>query len=275
MSLQEIKIGNFANDGTGDDLREAFRKVNLNFQELDLRDDESTTAVNIGSTGEGIFAQKAGAELQFKKLAAGKDITLTSNNDRILIDANGGVKSLLVVSDSGSVMLQETAHINVFGGADISTRISSNSLIIDYNGTTNLASDPNPLLNENLNANGFNILNVVDVDADRLLGNLTGNVIAQDNTVIVNAQTKSINLSSTPISAHSNVDDKTAMVGNVLKWNGSRWTPTAIDLESNNFDFNGFSYTVTTILDYLAVQTDVDMGTFLDPSPISIDLGNL
>ena len=57
MSLLEINIGGFANDGTGDDLREAFNKVNLNFQELDLRDDESTTARNIGSNGEGIFAK--------------------------------------------------------------------------------------------------------------------------------------------------------------------------------------------------------------------------
>ena len=37
MTIQNINIGNIANDGTGDDLREAFRKVNENFDELDLR----------------------------------------------------------------------------------------------------------------------------------------------------------------------------------------------------------------------------------------------
>ena len=34
MAIQTINIGNIANDGTGDDLREAFIKVNNNFTEL-------------------------------------------------------------------------------------------------------------------------------------------------------------------------------------------------------------------------------------------------
>ena len=35
MTIQNINIGNIANDGTGDDLREAFRKVNENFDALE------------------------------------------------------------------------------------------------------------------------------------------------------------------------------------------------------------------------------------------------
>ena len=35
MTVQLINIGNVANDGTGDDLREAFIKVNDNFEDLD------------------------------------------------------------------------------------------------------------------------------------------------------------------------------------------------------------------------------------------------
>ena len=34
MAIQTINIGTIANDGTGDDLREAFVKVNNNFTEL-------------------------------------------------------------------------------------------------------------------------------------------------------------------------------------------------------------------------------------------------
>ena len=49
MTIQNINIGNIANDGTGDDLREAFRKVNENFDELDLRQPESTTGAGIGT----------------------------------------------------------------------------------------------------------------------------------------------------------------------------------------------------------------------------------
>lgn len=68
MAVQLINIGNVANDGTGDDLREAFIKVNQNFEELDLRDDEQTTASNLGVEGEGLFLRRNVYDLEFKKL---------------------------------------------------------------------------------------------------------------------------------------------------------------------------------------------------------------
>ena len=37
MAISRINVGTLANDGTGDDLRQAFVKVNNNFDELDLR----------------------------------------------------------------------------------------------------------------------------------------------------------------------------------------------------------------------------------------------
>ena len=58
MTIQTINIGALANDGTGDDLRAAFLKVNNNFNELDLRDDESTTVSNIGTGGNSVFKQR-------------------------------------------------------------------------------------------------------------------------------------------------------------------------------------------------------------------------
>ena len=68
MTQLVINVGANANDGTGDDLREAFIKVNQNFDDLDLRSPESTTVSNLGNTGEGVFAQKVGSALQLKKL---------------------------------------------------------------------------------------------------------------------------------------------------------------------------------------------------------------
>ena len=68
MAVQLINIGNIANDGTGDDLREAFIKTNANFEELDLRDDEKTTATNLGDSGQGLFVQRLNYDLQFKKI---------------------------------------------------------------------------------------------------------------------------------------------------------------------------------------------------------------
>ena len=48
----------FENDGTGDDLREAFVKVNNNFTELANRNPEATTGANLGSSGLGICTVK-------------------------------------------------------------------------------------------------------------------------------------------------------------------------------------------------------------------------
>ena len=71
MTITNINIGTIANDGTGDDLREAFIKVNNNFAELDARDPESTTVSNrLTDTNsiKGLFYQKSGVDLQFKSL---------------------------------------------------------------------------------------------------------------------------------------------------------------------------------------------------------------
>ena len=46
MTVQTINIGTLANDGSGDDLREAFIKTNQNFTDLDLRSPENTTVTN-------------------------------------------------------------------------------------------------------------------------------------------------------------------------------------------------------------------------------------
>ena len=66
-----VKIGNNVNDGTGDDLRTAFEKVNAKFVEVDARGGESNTGVNLGTEaadGQAVFASKSGFNLQFKRI---------------------------------------------------------------------------------------------------------------------------------------------------------------------------------------------------------------
>ena len=86
MAIQTINVGTLANDGTGDDLREAFVKVNSNFSELDTRT-EQTTAVNTGSTGQGVFKELVGSELRFKKLVPGGGMSITSNDDNLTLES--------------------------------------------------------------------------------------------------------------------------------------------------------------------------------------------
>jgi hypothetical protein len=70
IELQEIKFGQYANDGTGDDLRTAFKKVQENFVALSgtVNIDDG---LNLGS-GTGIFAQRntTSLNLEFKSLTS-------------------------------------------------------------------------------------------------------------------------------------------------------------------------------------------------------------
>ena len=84
-SLQTINIGTYANDGTGDDLRTAFEKVNSNFASL-YSDLLVNNAANIG-TGSGIYAGRNDTVLQFKSLVAGNGVTLTSDASTVTINA--------------------------------------------------------------------------------------------------------------------------------------------------------------------------------------------
>ena len=174
MALQTINIGTLANDGTGDDLREAFIKVNQNFADLALRSPESTTVTNLGNTGQGVFAQKVGAELQLKKLVQGSNVTLTSSTTGITINATGGLQQLNVVSDSGSLQLADGGTLNIRGGSGSTTSVAGNVLTI--NSPAEVSSDTTPELDGNLDAGGNDISNVNTLTASNINGALTGNV---------------------------------------------------------------------------------------------------
>ena len=180
MAIQLINIGKIANDGTGDDLREAFIKVNQNFEELDLRDDEQTEVSNIGPVGEGLFAQRVGYDLQFKKLVQGTNVTLTSTDNGITVDATGGLQALIVSSDTGSIILQDGNTLNINGGAGINTSVLGNVLTISNDGLVNVVSDTTPELGGHLNAGGYNITNAGSIAASGFQGPLDGPVYGID-----------------------------------------------------------------------------------------------
>jgi len=82
MAIKKINVGNAVNDGSGDDLRSAFVKVNENFDDLNNRQDNIAT--NVG-TGVGLFKEKVGSDLRFKSIVAGDGISLTNNNNTVTI----------------------------------------------------------------------------------------------------------------------------------------------------------------------------------------------
>jgi len=132
MNVQQINIGNLVNDGLGDDLRTAFQKVNANFAELSTG--LTVTASNAaGVAGHGIFAQKNGADLQFKNLIAGNKIQLTSFLDSIRIDFTNIDAFTKITTDVGSISGSAASQISLLGSDNI--RVSTTGSIINIDTT--------------------------------------------------------------------------------------------------------------------------------------------
>lgn len=171
MAIQTINIGAIANDGTGDDLREAFVKVNNNFTELNARSTESTTVANLGSAGEGVFGQISGTELQFKKIVAGTAISLAADANAITINSTAtGLPSVQIFADNNNITLDSNGNsLTLAGGGTTTTNLNGTTLTISS--VTSLQTDTDPKLTATLNAQTNNITNV---------GNMTGNVHGLD-----------------------------------------------------------------------------------------------
>jgi hypothetical protein len=164
MAIQLVNIGGVANDGTGDDLREAFVKVNNNFTELDNRAPEQTIASNLGTVGQGLFAQKVGFDLQFKKIVAGGNVSVTSDATGVIISSVGGLQQLIVATDTGNITLAEGDTFTIAGGTNVNTVTQgANGIVI--NSQTELSSDVTPQLGGNLDGQQRDILNVRNIQS--------------------------------------------------------------------------------------------------------------
>lgn len=98
MAIQTINVGNVKNDGSGDDLRTAFVKVNANFTELNNQNGQNNTASNIGS-GVGIYKEKVGVDLRLRSLLAGDGISVTQNPTEVSI-INTDHNTVVAVNDA-------------------------------------------------------------------------------------------------------------------------------------------------------------------------------
>jgi len=163
MAIQNINVGSAANDGTGDDLREAFIKINQNFQEID-----STViipiAVNLGSAGSEIFASVAqDGTLEFRRLVAGNNISLIQFDNTITINSTATGSSFIISGDSGSMLAGDGVNISIRGSDAVSVQADENTKTITI--TSNLAQDTSPVLSTTLDADNNSIIGVDNLGA--------------------------------------------------------------------------------------------------------------
>ena len=141
MAIQTINIGNVVNDGLGDDLRTAFQKVNANFTELNGQLTVTASNVPTGGTGVGVFKQKTGSNLEFKKLIGEGRIIIeeVGNADTVRIRTTqyDGFRS--ITTESGSVTanaITGTDQITIQGGPNID--VTANGTVVTVDTSRNL-----------------------------------------------------------------------------------------------------------------------------------------
>jgi len=183
MAISSINIGTLANDGTGDDLREAFIKVNNNFTELDARQAENTTATNRladDGTTKGVFAEKVNDNLIFKNLKAGPNVSLSADNNQITITSSG-IVSILFTTDQGSLNpIGSQGQVQIKGTNGAITSGAGSIITVD----SALANESNPTLSATLDADGNNFINVGTITANNYDGLVKGVDVDDLNSLI-------------------------------------------------------------------------------------------
>ena len=245
MAITLVNLGNSANDGTGDDLREAFVKVNNNFTEI--QNQLGFTGENLGSSGAEVFSKLEDYVLKFRRLVAGENIQLQQFDNTIQITAQVPDSRFTVTTDSGSVITGNGITTNILGGqgATVSGNENTKTITID----ASVEQDGNPVLGASLDGNNYSITNVANISATSVNG---------DNVYATNK-------------VQADVLQGDNLLINTI--NGEDLTDQLYDLF--DFDMGGINYTVINQLQAVVRSIGIDMGSFTTPSPLEVDLGTI
>ena len=105
---------------------------NVRIDPANIGGGEANTASNVGTTGSGtagVFKQKTGVDLEFRRLQAGVGgIIITENASDITIASNA---SWTLDADGGTANITSGETVDIQGGTAISTLISSGTNTVD------------------------------------------------------------------------------------------------------------------------------------------------
>lgn len=112
MSIQQVNLGNYANDGQGDDLRTAFEKYNVSVSDLD-----QTRVVGADNLGAGapIYVDKVDKNLKFRSIKQGGtpgNVFVTYNANEIIIAVRDAIGH---VEEDPSPVLGGNLNLNTHG----------------------------------------------------------------------------------------------------------------------------------------------------------------
>lgn len=127
MIIEKINIGNVVNDGLGDDLRTAFRKVNDNFSELA---DQLSVNIETSGSGSSLIKTKEGNNIVFKSLVSGRFIRVDDLDNSLRIENTAPDSFTKIQTNSGEIDASIFQQITIQGGLDIEVNASLGSPVI-------------------------------------------------------------------------------------------------------------------------------------------------
>ena len=290
MTLQVnlVNLGEYPNDGSGDDLRSAFIKTNANFQSI--KDNVVLNAENIG-TGTGIFSIKSGNTLKFKSISSvNPNMSISYDSDNITLNVIDSINSLVEDPNptlAGTLILNGN-NIEGFGNIDITGDITADTITGNFIGS--FSGDISGNIDGNLTGNVAG--NVVGNLTGNVTGNLTGNVTGQVS-----------NINNHNLADLGNVTSDAPTNGQALVWNGSAWTPGTVisssgvtkiiagsnisitptngtgdvTINANGPSFDDYDFGllsgVRNSFDLVMQFTNIDFGSIYDSTSVKLDLG--
>jgi hypothetical protein len=162
MALQIINVGLLANDGTGDDLREAMIKINQNFDDLDLRT-ESTTAQNAAvGAGFGTFKEQNGSILYFRDLQP-DPLYPGTMAIRVSDDGNSlylrSAQATIRFTDGTNTLSSSVEQVVTFTGTE-AARITVDNNTRTVSVDSQIVRETAPALSADLDADNNSIVNI-------------------------------------------------------------------------------------------------------------------
>lgn len=187
MAIQTINLGTYANDGTGDDLRTAFQKVNSNFTELGASDVRNglnlgpeyvslvtTSATSALGVSTLTFAERSAAPFAIGDsiVVTGvtpdgfngtKTVTACTTSSVSFVGTTNGPQTVtgIVRTNIGHVFAQRNSsaelEFKTLTSVDNSITFTVNAETLNLKVNTNLLDDTTPTLGGDLNLNNYTV----------------------------------------------------------------------------------------------------------------------
>lgn len=140
MAIQKVNIGNIVNDGLGDDLPTAFKKVNENFDFISSN--YTIQGSNLaGNRGVQVFRDTDYSKLQFRNIIPGRKITVEQTSDTIIINSTQEDSFLQIETDNGRVQATASPYLKLLGTSGVTVEAEGSTIRVKGHAVTHVSTD--------------------------------------------------------------------------------------------------------------------------------------